>query len=65
MGVNAPRTANKIVFLDLVRSEIVDVWSSSFLSKLDKMASGSLSMTETMAEIFVGLKERECGGTWW
>ncbi|KAF5795845.1 hypothetical protein HanXRQr2_Chr08g0344461 [Helianthus annuus] len=33
VGVKAPGTANKMVFLDLVRSEMVVVWSSSEESK--------------------------------
>lgn len=49
--MKAPGTAKKMVFLDLVRSETVVVWSSPAESKYEKVESGRVSPTEMVAEI--------------
>ena len=57
--MKAPGTAKKMVFLDLVRSETVVVWSSPAESKYEKVESGRVSPTEMVAEI-LGVVEKLC-----
>ncbi|KAK4281602.1 hypothetical protein QN277_013073 [Acacia crassicarpa] len=62
VGVKAPGTAKKTAFLPLVSSETVTVLTSSAASRKEKVASGSLSPTEMVAEMVdLVVKEAESG----
>lgn len=63
MGVKAPGTANRMAFLLAVRSEMEKVWTSLEESKYERVASGSLSPAEMMAEI-LGAVEKLMGLGW-
>lgn len=52
MGVKAPGTAKRMVFLEEVRSEIVTVSTSLVGERKERVASGSLEPTEMEAWIF-------------
>lgn len=78
VGVKAPGTAKRMVFLAVVRAEIVVVWSSFEESRYERVASGSLEPVVMAAVTVVverergfgrgeGLRVREKGGVseWW